>query len=571
MLMMDMVKDNGVCVGVLKEGVFFNSIYKDLRKCLIEKYNVTEVISVPKDQFENTSTKTSIIIFKNTKEKTKKIKFSELLVERYENDVFEEQGDKILLVENKGDIKNVIDKQISVSSLDDLKEKKYSLNGKDYNDVLCYCPKGFELNKLGNMIEYKKKSNKKASEGKDNGKYRFYTSSEKIKLCDFVDFKNDLCLIVGTGGNGSLFLDNNFSCSSDNFVCTTKNNDLTKYIYNYLKCEWTESKKKLFNGSTIGHLNKENLNNYQIPIPKDMSKMEPLITKLHDTHIELTKLQDEIPEKEKEVQNRIQEICDTEDCDEYKFGDVCEVETGKYIKKEDFVTGEYPIYGGGDVSKYINLFNRENCLVINKDALGEKCVRYVDCKFFLNHHGWTLKYDKKFVNIQKYINYWLMNNTMKLFELSTGSVQKGINQDKFYSIEIKIPKSKTTMKNLEKYFEKIDELKLKLKNTEQQYEKFQNEFKQYFEEPEDDKNKINAGTNKEESDSDTLSDSNTDSNNDSDDESEQDDHIIESKGVKYYIENDIAYECNKDDTKGKKYGKYINGKIIKYAVVKVKK
>ncbi len=52
-LLMDILEVGGTAIGVLKEGVFFNSSYKDLRKCLIENYNVREIISVPPDQFEN--------------------------------------------------------------------------------------------------------------------------------------------------------------------------------------------------------------------------------------------------------------------------------------------------------------------------------------------------------------------------------------------------------------------------------------------------------------------------------------------------------------------------------------
>ena len=76
-LIMDLVDVNGTAIGVLKEGVFFNKTYKDIRKCLVENFNVSEIISVPQDQFENTSTKTSIVVFHNTKEKTTTVKFSE--------------------------------------------------------------------------------------------------------------------------------------------------------------------------------------------------------------------------------------------------------------------------------------------------------------------------------------------------------------------------------------------------------------------------------------------------------------------------------------------------------------
>lgn len=123
MLMMDLVDVDGVCCGVLKEGVFFNSVYRDLRKCLIENYNVSDIISVPQDQFENTSVKTSIVIFKNTKEKTKNIRFSKMNVEKYEDDVFIEINNNIELVENKGDIKKITEKVIAEVSLEQIKEK----------------------------------------------------------------------------------------------------------------------------------------------------------------------------------------------------------------------------------------------------------------------------------------------------------------------------------------------------------------------------------------------------------------------------------------------------------------
>ena len=69
---MDMLAPGGTCCGVLKEGVFFDGKYSKLRQVLIENFNVTHVISVPQNAFENTSTKTSIVIFQ-ANGKTKKI------------------------------------------------------------------------------------------------------------------------------------------------------------------------------------------------------------------------------------------------------------------------------------------------------------------------------------------------------------------------------------------------------------------------------------------------------------------------------------------------------------------
>jgi type I restriction-modification system DNA methylase subunit len=66
-LLMDLLDDFGVCCAVLKEGVFFDSKYSKIREVLLKNFNVTNVISVPQNAFENTSTKTSIIIFYNKK------------------------------------------------------------------------------------------------------------------------------------------------------------------------------------------------------------------------------------------------------------------------------------------------------------------------------------------------------------------------------------------------------------------------------------------------------------------------------------------------------------------------
>lgn len=62
------------------------------------------------------------------------------------------------------------------------------------------------------------------------------------------------------------------------------------------------------------------------------------------------------------------------------------------------------------MSKYINKKNRKDTYVIAKDGISEKCIRYVNGDFFLNHHGWTLKMnDNKKVN-DKYVFYYLLAN-----------------------------------------------------------------------------------------------------------------------------------------------------------------
>ena len=228
MFLADLLDTNGTAIGVLKEGVFFNKTYCNLRKCLIENYNVREVISVPSDQFENTSTKTSIIIFDNTDEKTSEVKFYDLVVERYDEDKFIEKNGIISITDNKGDISNITETLVTVATREEILANSIcSLNGKDYNKKVIVCGEGYELVRLGDICEFKAKSKRKASEGKKEGKYNFYTSSDKVQKCDVVDY-NEECLIIGSGGVANIKLDKEFSCSADNFIVKTNHN---KYIY----------------------------------------------------------------------------------------------------------------------------------------------------------------------------------------------------------------------------------------------------------------------------------------------------------------------------------------------------
>ena len=163
MLLMDIVEYGGTAAGVLKEGVLFNTnkMYKDARKCLVENFNVREIISVPQDQFENTSTKTSIVIFDNTSEKTSLVKFSNLIIKRCEEDKFEEILGDIYITESKGDIVGVSDELMTTATKEEiLANTVCSLNGKDYNKKQMAVGEGYKLQKIKNICTINKNTEK---------------------------------------------------------------------------------------------------------------------------------------------------------------------------------------------------------------------------------------------------------------------------------------------------------------------------------------------------------------------------------------------------------------------------
>ena len=470
MLLMDIVKLGGTAVGVLKEGVFFNKTYKNLRKHLIENFNVREVISVPQDQFENTSTKTSIVIFDNTENKTEKVIFSDLIVERYDKDSFTEINDVIVINEFKGDILGVSDKVVSVATREEiLNNLIYSLNGKDYNKQVIVCGEGYELVRLGDIAEFKPKSKRKANDGKKEGKYNFYTSSDKIQKCDEADY-NEECLIIGSGGVANIKIDKMFSCSADNFIVKTNYN-------NYIYCIITGNINLLadgFTGSTLKHISKEYLKNLQIPIPKSEDKITEWVDKISKPYDEKNNKQNKIKELETYIQNKIKDITDNEECEEVELGNVCEISYGTRITKNNNIIGNIPVYGGGDITFYTNISNRDkNTLIVSRYALSKCCVRLISTDFFLNDSGMSIKVFS--INLQNYVNNILLNKNIQehiYINCTSGSIQRNININLFKKIKIKIPKDKKLIQDLEPTFQEIEKLNDELKEAEILYKQF---------------------------------------------------------------------------------------------------
>lgn len=465
MLMMDTLEVGGTAVGVLKEGVFFNKTYKDLRRCLVENFNVREVISVPQDQFENTSTKTSIIIFDNTEEKTNQIMFRDLVVEKYTGDKFAEVFGDIVIVENKGDIKGVSDVLVSQATREELLGNAIcSLNGKDYNKNEIVVGDGYELVKLGSLCNCLTTTKHYTNIGKTEGKYKFYNSSQDSKLyVDFCEVK-DYSVILGQGGNFNIHIDKNFTASKH--VCViqtnTPNETLLKFIY-YIIPELQKTFIK--NGSTISWLNKTNIRDFNIPIPKSPSKIQEWVDRISTPYNEKNAKQTKIKELELFVQNRIREIGENEECDEVELGSVCEIWCGKNLPKQKAINGIYNVYGGGNSSYTHNEYNLEGFNIIIS-RVGNNSVTLLNERFYLTDNGFSLIVNNE---IKKYFGYYILNNKEQIFNVGNGSAQKVISKSQLSKLKIKIPKNKQLIQDLESTFQQIETLQNDVKTADKLY------------------------------------------------------------------------------------------------------
>ena len=498
-LLMDMLDVNGTCIGVLKEGVFFNKTYKDLRKCLITNFNVREVISVPQDQFENTSTKTSVVIFENTSTKTTNVKFSDLIVEKYEEDKFEDINDEIVLTESKGDIKSISDKEISSASKEELLENTIcSLNGKDYNKKVIICGDEYELKKIGDICEsqngyaFKTEDYKKIGIPlitithikneqiqfnnnnfiEENSKYDKYKLEKNDIVISLTGKKPKLCSIAINNTNDKLYL--NQRCALlRNFKGINHTNAnyyfvsiFNGFIMNYIN-------ETIGNGSNQENVSLTDILNIKIPIPKSNKKTKWWIDKISKPYDKMNDSKLKIEELEKNIHDTINDITENDDCVELNFDDVLQ-----YVRKKN----KYRAADGKTIGKYRFYTSSQDKILYRDDyefeddhiliGRGGVASLHLSSMFSVSHDDvYVLTTTKQEYNLKYIYNYIKIN--IKLIEDSfKGSTIKHSSKTALSNIKIKIPKNKNLISKLEILFTDIEKLQTENKNSEKLYKQY---------------------------------------------------------------------------------------------------
>ncbi len=287
------------------------------------------------------------------------------------------------------------------------------------------------------------------------------TSSYKVQKCDVADYKDE-CLIIGSGGVANIKLDNEFSCSADNFILHSKYN---KYLYSIIIGNMNILIDG-FTGSVLKHLSKEYLVNLQIPIPKSEQKIQEWVDKISKPYDEKNSKQNKIKELEEYIQNKIKDITENKECDEVELGSICEIMCGKNLPKNKSIAGNYNVYGGGETSYTHNEYNLEGFNILIS-RVGNNSIKLVNEKLYLTDNGFSLLIND--MKIKKYIGYYILNNEDKILNTGNGSAQKVISKTNLSKIKIKIPKNKQHIKDLEPIFDEIEKLQGEVKEAETLY------------------------------------------------------------------------------------------------------
>lgn len=484
LMMMELLEEGGTAIGVLKEGVFFDKKYKELRQHCAENFNIEKIISIDSSQFENTSTKTSIIKFSNTG-RTDKIRFYDLIIHKDERtEIEEDETGEFRITTIKDRINNITDEFVAEATFEDLESNDFSFNYKLYNVQELIINNNYEFVKLGDICNINRgeriKNDNIEKEKKEDYIYPVYGAGKLQGYTKTYNREGKNCILVRVGSRKSIncakIIDTQFFLTDAGFTITIKNqtNENKDYIYNFLVKSYDCIFTKQGNGSVQVTISGDFLNNLQIPIPKNEQLTNYWTTRINQPYNLLNDSKTELEELEQTIKISIEQLLDNNEIEEVELGDLCEFNYGTRITKNNNITGIYPVYGGGDITFYTNTFNRENkTLVLSRYALSNNCIRIIYNRFFLNDSGMSITSD-----INNYLGYYLKLNEYLIINTCTrGSIQKNIDMDLIRNFIVKLPINRNLINELNPLFDRVDELNDIISENERLYHQYLDELR----------------------------------------------------------------------------------------------
>ena len=119
------------------------------------------------------------------------------------------------------------------------------------------------------------------------------------------------------------------------------------------------------------------------------------------------------------------------------FKDIFKLKSGDGLKEKDFVTGQFPVYGGNGISGYHNAFNKEGKHIII-GRVGAYCgnVRVVEDCFWLTDNAFDAFFDSSVLDY--YFASWLLN-TLDLHRFANHAAQPVISNSGLKDLLIILP------------------------------------------------------------------------------------------------------------------------------------
>jgi type I restriction enzyme S subunit len=232
------------------------------------------------------------------------------------------------------------------------------------------------------LFSFEKKSKHKASEGKEYGKYKFFTSSPiQRKFLDKFDFNGEY-LVFGTGGNASAhYVNESFTVSTDCLVAFSQSNKvLARYAYYYLSGN-IQLLEAGFRGAGLKHISRKYIDKLQIPYPsievqlqivgslekaeklKDLREGADELSKVLLKNVFLEMFGDPAINTKNFESVPLKKLYSTK-----KSGTKCGP-FGSALKKNEYIKGGVPVWTMDNIEE--NEFSKDGCLYISYEKFNE--------------------------------------------------------------------------------------------------------------------------------------------------------------------------------------------------------
>lgn len=439
-----------------------NNEYIDVRKNLMEQCNLTKIVYLPSQSFKPYTGVETLILFFTKGEQTKETEFYNL-------------------IKNKDD--TCTEQLIKKLSIDDIKNKQYSWNVKDYQEIEVKQFDGVEYKKLGDVCEFPKGTKRRIGEAHETGKYPFFTCSiYDHKFSDVYDYEEGIIInAINGAGKCEVFYGKNYSLTIHNihWKSIDVNKISNKFIYYYFKNN-IRTLEFLMKGNNQKIITQYDVSNLVIPVPP-IEIQQMIINELDDLYEikenAIKMLKKWSVNKKIKFENLLSECKDVkyislehlllkskktvaiDDDVEYKQLTVklhfkgleercrkrgCEIGIKKQFLTEtnDFIVSKINFQNGA-------------CGVIS-DAFSGYIVTNDFPLFKINTNHIRIEY------FEKYINLGIISRIMKLRE--NGATIKRINTDDFKLVKIPLP-TKSDQDKIIKEITKCEELEENLKTT----------------------------------------------------------------------------------------------------------
>jgi type I restriction-modification system DNA methylase subunit len=400
--------DAGVCCLVLPQGFFFGASKKcvDLRKKIAEEYKIWYVVDIASGSFLNTGTKTSMIVFQKGVGATEKISFIRL--------------DEKLLVE---------------ATLEELRAKNYSLNYKQYLAQSVVEVEGFEMMKLGDIIELETGTyiTKKTSE---EGPYPVYGGGGVSSYIS--NFNRENKFVIAKDGVSEIcarFVHDKFFLNHHGWTFNIKK-ECAEYKY---VGQWLLNNQQSIYALAVGTaqkgINQDAFLSLEIPLPS-LERQQQIVESI-DGFTQLAHHEEQaLKMLEKQVMFFVKEMGRGQP--RVKLGDLIVADSGDLLPKDKIVNGDYPIIGGGKIIGHYNKPNRNpDEIVISR--VGNACLSFMSSKYYLTDNALAIVSKDQNKMIIKYLYYYLTQNIEKLREQYSGTAQPVISKTRLYEIIIPLP------------------------------------------------------------------------------------------------------------------------------------